>query len=224
MPSSQASHINPNNPVPTKPLTVRCLGCGREFATEEVHLLGQTFAAERYCDVCREGEKAEGRAARRRHAVGARAGSVRVRRLLVRDVRAGARHRERARGVPAVGARAARRDGSAAGPVAAWQPGRGQDASRGRDPPRGRVERPAQDGAVPQRSGVAQRAPRELRRRRTAADSERLRPRRPRRPRRRALDELGSATGSTRSSTSASSSGDSSSSRRTSTGERSPAE
>jgi len=34
-------------------VTVRCLGCGREFATEEVHLLGQKFAAERYCDVCR---------------------------------------------------------------------------------------------------------------------------------------------------------------------------
>ena len=47
----------PNNP--SSPLRVRCLGCGREFATEEVHLLGQTFAAERYCDVCREGEKAE---------------------------------------------------------------------------------------------------------------------------------------------------------------------
>ena len=50
--------MNPNSPG--TPLTARCLGCGREFATEEVHLLGQTFAAERYCDVCREGEKAEG--------------------------------------------------------------------------------------------------------------------------------------------------------------------
>jgi DNA replication protein DnaC len=38
-------------------LTVRCLGCKREFETEEVRLLGQTFAAERYCDVCREAEK-----------------------------------------------------------------------------------------------------------------------------------------------------------------------
>ncbi len=39
-------------------MNVRCLGCKREFATEEVRVLGQTFAAERYCDVCREGEKA----------------------------------------------------------------------------------------------------------------------------------------------------------------------
>ena len=38
-------------------MNVRCLGCKREFATEQVSLLGQTFAAERYCDVCREAEK-----------------------------------------------------------------------------------------------------------------------------------------------------------------------
>src|SRR5438445_13699630 len=49
-----------NSPASSNsPVTARCLGCGREFATEEVLLLGQTFAAERYCDVCREGEKAE---------------------------------------------------------------------------------------------------------------------------------------------------------------------
>jgi DNA replication protein DnaC len=39
-------------------VTVRCLGCGREFVTEEVALLGRTFPAERYCDLCRETEKA----------------------------------------------------------------------------------------------------------------------------------------------------------------------
>ena len=38
-------------------LTEKCLGCGREFATEQVVLLGQTFAAERYCDLCRATEK-----------------------------------------------------------------------------------------------------------------------------------------------------------------------
>jgi DNA replication protein DnaC len=38
-------------------MRVTCLGCKREFVTEEVQLLGQTFAAERYCDVCREAEK-----------------------------------------------------------------------------------------------------------------------------------------------------------------------
>ncbi len=35
----------------------RCLGCGREFETEQVVLLGQTFPAERYCDVCRAAEE-----------------------------------------------------------------------------------------------------------------------------------------------------------------------
>ncbi|HLX32786.1 MAG TPA: ATP-binding protein [Gaiellaceae bacterium] len=40
-------------------MTATCLGCGREFATELVVLLGQKFAAERYCEVCREGEKVE---------------------------------------------------------------------------------------------------------------------------------------------------------------------
>lgn len=39
------------------PLTATCLGCGREFATEQVVLLGQTFPAERYCALCLEGEK-----------------------------------------------------------------------------------------------------------------------------------------------------------------------
>ena len=49
MPSSQAS----SNSVVT-----RCLGCGREFETEQVVLLGQTFTAERYCGICRAGEEA----------------------------------------------------------------------------------------------------------------------------------------------------------------------
>ncbi|HZS29972.1 MAG TPA: ATP-binding protein [Gaiellaceae bacterium] len=40
-------------------MIVRCLKCEREFETEEVALLGHTFAAERYCAVCREGEKVE---------------------------------------------------------------------------------------------------------------------------------------------------------------------
>src|SRR5436309_7678692 len=57
----QNSPLSPSNniPSPSNPVTARCLGCGREFATEAVLLLGQAFAAERYCDVCREGEKAE---------------------------------------------------------------------------------------------------------------------------------------------------------------------
>jgi DNA replication protein DnaC len=38
-------------------LIVRCLNCRREFETEQVVLLGQTFAAERYCAVCREVEE-----------------------------------------------------------------------------------------------------------------------------------------------------------------------
>jgi DNA replication protein DnaC len=54
MRSSPAS--SSSNP---RELTARCLGCGREFATEQVVLLGQTFPAERYCAVCREGEKVE---------------------------------------------------------------------------------------------------------------------------------------------------------------------
>jgi DNA replication protein DnaC len=49
MPSSPASS--------TSPVGVRCLNCGREFETEQVVLLGQTFAAERYCELCRETEK-----------------------------------------------------------------------------------------------------------------------------------------------------------------------
>ena len=44
----------------TTGVTVRCLGCGRGFATEEVVLLGQRFPAERYCGLCREGEKVRG--------------------------------------------------------------------------------------------------------------------------------------------------------------------
>ena len=40
-------------------MTARCLGCGREFETEEVILLGQTFAAERYCDICRAVEEVQ---------------------------------------------------------------------------------------------------------------------------------------------------------------------
>jgi DNA replication protein DnaC len=50
MPSSPASS--------SSPVTVRCLGCGREFTTEQVVLLGQTFAAERYCAICRAAEAA----------------------------------------------------------------------------------------------------------------------------------------------------------------------
>ncbi len=38
-------------------MLARCLGCGREFETEEVVLLGQTFTAERYCDLCRAAEE-----------------------------------------------------------------------------------------------------------------------------------------------------------------------
>jgi DNA replication protein DnaC len=38
-------------------LSARCLGCGREFETEQVVLLGQTFAAERYCELCRTAEE-----------------------------------------------------------------------------------------------------------------------------------------------------------------------
>lgn len=39
-------------------MIVRCLGCKREFETEQVLLLGQPFFAERYCDVCRAAEEA----------------------------------------------------------------------------------------------------------------------------------------------------------------------
>ena len=41
-------------------ITSRCLGCGREFATEEVVLLGRRFAAERYCELCRAAEQVVG--------------------------------------------------------------------------------------------------------------------------------------------------------------------
>jgi DNA replication protein DnaC len=50
MPSSPASS--------TSPVLATCLGCGREFATEEVVVLGRTFPAERYCELCREAEDA----------------------------------------------------------------------------------------------------------------------------------------------------------------------
>ena len=41
----------------SSPTAVRCLGCGREFETEQVVLLGQTFPAERYCELCRTAEE-----------------------------------------------------------------------------------------------------------------------------------------------------------------------
>jgi DNA replication protein DnaC len=41
----------------SSPTRSTCLGCGREFATEQVVLLGRTFPAERFCELCREGEK-----------------------------------------------------------------------------------------------------------------------------------------------------------------------
>jgi DNA replication protein DnaC len=50
----------PNSPASSSssgPLAARCLGCGREFETEQVFLLGQTFAAERYCELCRAAEQ-----------------------------------------------------------------------------------------------------------------------------------------------------------------------
>ena len=50
MPSSPASSSS-------SLLAARCLGCGREFETEQVVLLGQTFAAERYCPLCRAAEE-----------------------------------------------------------------------------------------------------------------------------------------------------------------------
>ncbi|TML51009.1 MAG: hypothetical protein E6G16_07995 [Actinobacteria bacterium] len=68
MPSSANTRSSPA--LPTS-LTAKCLGCGREFATEQVVLLGQTFPAERYCDLCRatevvvdEQRRADGRWAR----------------------------------------------------------------------------------------------------------------------------------------------------------------
>ncbi len=50
MPSSPASSSS-------SPTAARCLGCGREFETEQVFLLGQTFPAERYCELCRAAEE-----------------------------------------------------------------------------------------------------------------------------------------------------------------------
>ena len=57
MPSSPASSSS-------GPVAARCLGCGREFQTEQVVLLGQTFAAERYCALCRAAEEANVKEAR----------------------------------------------------------------------------------------------------------------------------------------------------------------
>lgn len=50
----------PSSPASSSSATVvsRCLGCGREFETEQVVLLGQTFPAERYCGMCRAVEEA----------------------------------------------------------------------------------------------------------------------------------------------------------------------
>jgi DNA replication protein DnaC len=39
-------------------LIVRCLKCGRDVETEQVDLLGHTFAADRYCEVCRVADEA----------------------------------------------------------------------------------------------------------------------------------------------------------------------
>jgi DNA replication protein DnaC len=47
----------PSSPASSSSVTTRCLGCGRDFETEQVVLLGQTFAAERYCELCRVGEQ-----------------------------------------------------------------------------------------------------------------------------------------------------------------------
>ena len=51
MPSSPASSSS------STPLAARCLGCGREFETEQVVLLGQKFPAERYCELCRAADE-----------------------------------------------------------------------------------------------------------------------------------------------------------------------
>ena len=83
------------------PVLVNCLDCRREFETEQVVLLGQTFAAERYCDVCREAEEARTSSARR-HALGTRQGSVRVRGGLVREFEPVAGTENALAGVPAV--------------------------------------------------------------------------------------------------------------------------
>jgi DNA replication protein DnaC len=37
-------------------MILSCLKCNREFETEQIVLLGQTFPAERYCAVCREAD------------------------------------------------------------------------------------------------------------------------------------------------------------------------
>ncbi len=61
-------------------MIVRCLNCDREFETEQVVLLGQTFPSERFCEMCRAAEEVcdEQRRAEERWA--ARPGAVGVRR------------------------------------------------------------------------------------------------------------------------------------------------
>jgi len=39
-------------------VTARCLGCGRDFETEQVVLLGQSFPTERFCALCRAADEA----------------------------------------------------------------------------------------------------------------------------------------------------------------------
>ena len=172
----------------SSPLPARCLTCGREFETEQVVLLGRTFAAERYCEICRAAEEAGRRAARVVDALGTRGRPIGLRRLHVRELRARGRHRDAAavckQWVEGVSApvhdlrqrsHPPRRPGAGKTHLAiailhelVWS-----DASAQR--------------ALHQRSAVAQRPERELRRRRAAAESERLRHPRARRPRRRGL-------------------------------------
>jgi len=47
----------PSSPAFSNNVVTHCLGCGREFETEQVVLLGQVFAAERYCELCRLGQE-----------------------------------------------------------------------------------------------------------------------------------------------------------------------
>ena len=44
--------------MPTAEITVPCVRCGRSIETTEVVLYGHTFPANRFCDLCREGERA----------------------------------------------------------------------------------------------------------------------------------------------------------------------
>jgi replicative DNA helicase len=55
--TSPSSASSPSSPVLPTSRTEKCLGCGREFETEQVVLLGQTFPAERYCELCRATEQ-----------------------------------------------------------------------------------------------------------------------------------------------------------------------